>query len=332
MAPWDDDADETEEMAEKGQVILKESQYLVPSPLDKLAAVTYEEAKALLRANEHGVLHFFREKECEEIGERLFKSGVVGSSLHLLSAANVEKDLGLNLGQQLALKAFIKRLAYVEKGVRRRDKIFHVHEFQKSRVRVPRQGCCPSWCCCLRWLCCCCCCHGNNEEEEEEEDYVGPPVWGLPRSRYGLTTDSLRLVTTEWADDGTRDDKERKLIGGCCGCCGHLEDDPPQYKTTTDNIDLRTIEDVDNFRLSSIMEKHRPSCYERCWGYHDVKVVFPANVQVTYVDMGDPSKEPQRKMKALCVDPERAEQIQNQIIAAMEDSHATAADLTEKSL
>merc|ERR1712154_210361 len=119
-------------------------------------------------------------------------------------------------------------MAYVEKGSRRRDSIFLEEEFTRKRRQIYHPGCCPGCCVCIKWLCCC---HHEKKEKDEID------VWELRTSKYGLTTDTLKLITSEWAD-GTPADTDRiiKTTPACkcsdslhCGpCCGYKVEAPPQ--------------------------------------------------------------------------------------------------------
>lgn len=311
--------------AQENAVIINSPECLEPSALEAITKITYNEAQALLQVNERGVAQFFERKGCSHIGQALKKHGVIGSTLHMLTNANIERDLELSIGEQLALKAFLKRMMFVEKGSRRRDSIFIEPEFERKRQRIKQPGFCPGCCFCFKWLCCC-----RRDDDELDKDEID--VWELRPSRYGLTNDSLKLITSEWAD-GTSADTDRiiKTTPACmcseschCGpCCGYTTEDPPQTLTRTNNIDLKTLQDVDNFALSPVIKKHKPDCHEQCWGWRDTKIIYPAHVLVTYVDAGEivvQDQEPPVKQATLRVDPQRAEEIAQQIIAGMQDA------------
>jgi len=111
-------------VVDEHEIILEDPQYYFPSANEALTRVSYREAKAMLGLNELGIQHFFESKRCPEIGEALKKHGVIGSTIALLTNSNIERDLGLTIGQQLALKSFLKRVRLVERSGRRKEPIF----------------------------------------------------------------------------------------------------------------------------------------------------------------------------------------------------------------
>merc|ERR1712137_500109 len=88
----------------KAIFVAEDAACTVPSTLDMLGQSSHVEIEALLKTNEHGVARFFTAKGCPEIGLALARKQVTGTNLNMLTANDIENDLGLNLGQQLALK------------------------------------------------------------------------------------------------------------------------------------------------------------------------------------------------------------------------------------
>mmetsp|Transcript_87589 Transcript_87589/g.283577 ORF Transcript_87589/g.283577 Transcript_87589/m.283577 type:complete len:341 (+) Transcript_87589:1-1023(+) len=295
-------------------IITNDPECTQPHALDVLASVSYAEAAALLKSNELGVQRFFEAKGCPEIGEALAKQGVSGSSIHMLTAANIERNLGLNLGRQLALKNFIQRVRVVSRSQRRRDEIWSEEEFDPQVEFVEVEGCCMS----LSWLSCLCSCSTPEKRKTKER-------LRLPRQRYSLSDAGLRVVKSEWTDGFPADGKrtveyEENCDCGCC--CGWRPRDPPQHRITTDNIDLACIEDVDNFVLSSERKHHELDCNEMCFGYEVEEVRHPAQIVVTYVERGGGADEPRRKTLLLKVNPETMEDTTLKILAARDEAKA----------
>lgn len=318
---YDSKADEREVIVDENEIIITDRELTAPSPSEGLTRVSYREAKALLGLNEKGLRHYFEAKQCSEIGEALQRNGVTGGTIALLTNQNIERDLELTIGQQLALKSFLKRVRLVERSGRRREAIFEEVEFARTRTPRPVPGCCPSWMEGLKPLFCCC----SPLKMDDPDD----AVWDLPNSKYLLTSDSLKLIDSAWADGyPAEEDRLKKSVGGCCN--SHFEEEP-QHLTRTDNILLTTLQDVDNYVLSNTKRKPpRPNCYQSCWGYEGTEVTHPAHVVVTYVDTGEKDKDPQRKQVTLKVDPKKAEEITQAILAGMDEVRGAAVNDTAR--
>lgn len=281
-----------------------------PGALDALANVTYSEATALLKSNERGVQRFFEEKNCPEIGRMLVDQGVSGHSLHMLSPMNIEQDLGpLSLGQQLAMKHLLTKLRFVAKTQQRRDEIWSADEyFEVVEHHYVEGSCwCPDW---LKPFLV------TNHQEKRIK---------LPAERYSLTEAVLRVVKSGWVD-GNAEDKhrlKRSTPNFGCGCmCGYTEEPDPQYKVSTDNIDLGCVVDVDSFAFSAQTKRIQPSLVEACFGYEAKTIMQPAEVVVTYVERGTVEEEVKRKTLHLKVDPSTVEDVAQKIIAAKEEAQS----------
>lgn len=61
----------------------------------------------------------------------------------MLTARDIETDLGLNLGQQLALKHFMQNVEDVAKGNRRNELVWDGDEFERSEKRERKEGLFP---------------------------------------------------------------------------------------------------------------------------------------------------------------------------------------------
>jgi len=293
---------------QKQVIVTADADCTAPGALDALAHVTYAEAAALLQANALGVQRFFEEKGCADIGRTLAEQGVSGHSLHMLSPANIERDLGgLNLGQQLAMKSLLSKLRFVAKTQQRRDEIWAADEYFEVVSTEQVEGCCwaPEM---LRWL------------------VRAPPAKGtvrLPAERYSLTEAVLRVVRSGWVDGSADKERAKELVPrlGCASCCGYQEVPDPQYKVSTDNIDLSCIEDVDSFAYSAQNVRRSPDWHELWLGYEAQTVMQPAEVIVTYVERGgDPADEPGRRQLRMKVDPSSVEDVAQKIIAAKEEA------------
>merc|ERR1712137_346716 len=96
----------------------------------------------------------------------------------------------------------------------------------------------------------------------------------LPKARYMLTNNTLKVITSEWAD-GYPADEDR-----------FADDDfeQPGIMTTTDNIDLLAVEDVDNVTYSVERKVITSGCYGVCFGHKHKESTQPAQVVVTYRD------------------------------------------------
>jgi len=278
-----------------------------------LSQVHNDEAEALLHSNEMGIRKFFQAKGCEEIGEALYGQGVTGSNLHMLSQTNMDKDLKLNLGQQLALKNFILRLKFIANSEHQVGTIWEDREFKGNSEKHWKEGKC--YCCKTLHMGCCECrlqpdCSCFNEEE--------PELHELPEVTYNLNNTTLRLVSSTWADQFPHDEDRVKTYadGWCCDdvkfCAGEM-DAEPQVLTTTDNIDLCTIQDVDNYRFSQKVAKTKPDFWMVCGGYEEEVSDPPAEIVVTYLDRAVQQGSRQKKA-TLKVDPERVDEISSLIL------------------
>mmetsp|Transcript_6172 Transcript_6172/g.10747 ORF Transcript_6172/g.10747 Transcript_6172/m.10747 type:complete len:755 (-) Transcript_6172:49-2313(-) len=290
------------------EVIIARAEHTRRSPLDSLANVTYEEANALLNANEAGLREFFNAKNCGEIGEALYREGVTGTSLYLMSIVNIERDLGLNLGEQLALKACIKKLKTVARTKHQAETIFSRKEFKMSREPFSAQGLLSSHC-------------NDSWMPFQFKGSCKPPLeyYKLPDCKYELNELTLRVITHEWCDQGGPSNgkprkKKFKKKGLFGWWCGYEEDsEEPQHAMRVDNIDLHTIKDVDFEVKAPYKVYHQKECMDTFVDHLDYELVTEAaNIRIVYEDEGG-TGQIERKTMTMRVDPEDAEEVVRQL-------------------
>jgi len=292
------------------------------SALDALADVHQLEFESLMKSNEVGVRKFFQAKGCDDIGEALAMQGVTGSNLHILSADNIDA-LGLRLGQTLALKNFIFQMKFIAKSKQRVEEIWSREECEAETEHTHVDGPCAEclqmfdWIHDLKGVIC----RGGGD---------GPGTHDLPRSSYVLTNSTLKFITSKWAD-GFPEDEERqheRREGLFCFKGGFHK--PPQYRTSVDNIDLCTIEDVDHYVLSKKKKKNVLDVWQRCTGWGEETESQPAEIVVSYVDKGSDDAKA-RKQAILKVNEKDVEELTGSILAArsaalraMEHAHGSS--------
>jgi len=141
----------------------------------------------------------------------------------------------------------------------------------------------------------------------------------LPDTLYNLNNTTLRIVSATWADRFPDDEDRVKTYadGWFCHddvkCCAGSMDAEPQVLTTTDNIDLCAIQDVDNYRMSQKVTKTKPDFWMLCGGYEEEVHNQPAEIVVTYLDRAVQQGSRQKKA-ILKVDPERVDEISAMIL------------------
>jgi len=265
-----------------------------PSPLDLLLDASHAETAALLKTNEFGVQQYFSSRGCERIGKALYEDSVTGANLHMMTDKNIE-NLALNIGEKLALKRFIDH-------IKRSSTIWEGEEFGGDSMSEEFPGLLPSdmfdvfdvFDCNL---------FGGCDEKEE-----GKPV-ELPQARYMLTSNTLKIITSEWGD-GYPADEDR-----------FVDDDfeQPQIMTTTRNIDLLAVEDVDNIAHSVERKTINSGCFDGlCFGYKQKEHVEPAEVIVSYRDKTRGQEEPPQQVR-LKVEASVVADVTEKIIASRND-------------
>jgi len=272
-------------------LVAEDKECTVPSALDKLGQTPHVEIEALLKANEHGVARFFSAKGCPEIGVALAQKNVTGTNLNMLTAHDIETDLGLNLGQQLALKHFMQNVQDVAKGNRRNELVWDGDEFKRSEKRERKEGLFPRSVIGLFEAC-----SGGEIKINKVR---------LPPQHYTLTNSTLKVVSAEWSD-GTPAQKERFVI----------DDQKPQYKTITDNIDLLNVDDVDHFKLSVERRKIKHGCCGICLGKEHRTTTEPAEIVLSYIDKGCHDGGDQRRQLRMRLHPEQVDDLSDKIISA----------------
>jgi len=278
-----------------------------PEALHNLAAVDYSEAEILLQLDPDDVERYFRRKGVPSIGRALAVHGISGSSIHMLSANDIETKLDLNLGQQLALKGFIRQMQAVNRNSRRVETVWSCEEAEDDEQDSWKSGCC-----CCPWLCCYCCCCRPAESKEPKEMVVTPK-----KAVYTLTNSELSIEEWSWVDNSLQDKEVvlKKVPNlGCGCCCGYTMEPIPQQCTSTNNIDLSCIEDVDNRKYTAVKADKNPTCMEFCCGYTETHITPAATITVTFVDKGNIGGI-RRVQKDLRVSPEAMSDITRKIIA-----------------
>lgn len=131
--------------AEIGKPIImtEHPECMKPGPLDLLSQATYAEIESLLKTNELGVQRFFNAKGCSEIADALVQQRVTGTNLSMLTAANIDSDLRLDLGQRLALKNFLHRVKVVAHGKARNDTVWESESFDRREEKLRMEGMLP---------------------------------------------------------------------------------------------------------------------------------------------------------------------------------------------
>lgn len=262
-----------------------------PSPLDLLLTASTDDINALLKTNEFGVQLYFSSRECERIGKALCEESVTGANLHMLTDKNIE-NLSLNIGEQLALKKFIDH-------IKRSHTIWEGEEFGGDDMSEEIPGLLPNnmfgsvfdWCNLF----------GCDDKEESKQ-------LELPPARYMLTTNTLKIITSEWAD-GYPADEDR-----------FADDDfeQPQIMTTTDNIDLLAVEDVDNVKYSVERKVIESGCMGVCFGHKRKESMEPSQVVVSYRDKARGEDEQQQQVR-LKVEASVVADVTEKIIASRND-------------
>lgn len=300
-------------------IVTQDEECVTESALAVLANVHNDEASALLGSNELGVRRFFEAKGLGNIGEALAMEGVTGSNMHMLSARDIEK-LGFTLGEQLALKNFVLRLQFIARTEHQSDSIWDEPEYGGVSQEEFVEGICPT----TYYILCTC---GLERETCNMlcpslcPPPADPELHELPPASYKLTHTSLQLITSKWADEFPDDEEREKTFGEPVCCFGKLADPDPQYMTTTDNIDLTAIEDVDTYELSRKTKLKVPSFTDKCGGYDEETLQVPSEIVVTYADKGlDDVK--RRKQAILKVDPEKLYDICDKILSARDAARA----------
>jgi len=273
-----------------------------PSPLDLLLDASHAETAALLKTNEFGVQQYFSSRGCERIGKALCEDSVTGSNLHMMTDKNIE-HLPLNIGEKLALKRFIDH-------IKRSSTIWEGEEFGGDSMSEEFPGLLPGdlfdgfdgFDLCTVLGCEIGCEIGCDEKEEGKQVE-------LPQARYELTNNTLKIITSEWGD-GYPADEDR-----------FVDDDfeQPQIMTTTRNIDLLAVEDVDNIAHSAEKKTINSGCFDGlCFGYKQKEHVEPAEVIVSYRDKTRGQKEPPQQVR-LKVEASVVADVTEKIIASRND-------------
>lgn len=282
--------------AEIGKPIImtEHPECMKPGPLDLLSQATYAEIESLLKTNELGVQRFFNAKGCSEIADALVQQRVTGTNLSMLTAANIDSDLRLDLGQRLALKNFLHRVKVVAHGKARNDTVWESESFDRREEKLRMEGMLPKSVVGLFETCTL----GSNKKKKER--------LLLPKAHYTLTHSSLKVVTSEWTD-GHSADLERYAMD---------KFSLPQIKTATDNIDLLQVQDVDNIKVSEERRKAKHGCLGVCLGKEHHVITEPAQVIVSYIDKGRAGEESQQQHKLMMkLHPEQVDEVSEKIIA-----------------
>jgi len=248
--------------------------------------------------------------------------------MHLLSARNIEK-LGFTLGEELALKNFVLRLRFIARTQHSGEAIWEEPEFGAWGEEDYVKGICPM----TYYIFCTC---GLEREVCESicnpicpccKEPADPELHELPPAKYCLTNSSLQLITSKWADDFPEDEDREKTRGEAVCCFKGLMDPDPQYMTTTDNIDLTAIEDVDTHELSRKTRVKIPSCLDKCGGFYEEVQQVPAEIIITYAHQGI-DDEKRRKQAILKVDPEKLHDICAKILSARDSARARSGGIS----
>jgi len=225
---------------------------------------------------------------------------------------------GLRLGQTLALKNFIFQMKFIAKSKQRVEEIWSREECdpetETSHVLGPCEPFIRTFDWIPEWIPSCCgesicgesiICWGSDD----------PGAHELPRSAYVLTNSTLKFITSKWADGFPEDEERAKEHREGILCFKGSLHKPPQYRTSVDNIDLCTIEDVDHYVLSKKKKKNVLDVWQRCSGYQEETQCQPAEIVVSYVDKGSDDAKA-RKQAILKVNEKDVEELTGSILAA----------------